>query len=146
MNSRRRRQGVLALLCLAFQATWAACPPTADDGSVLRMEGIELAWRPLLRDGRVLAADRIPMAEHFMLEAQICPGGAPTGITLARVDATMPEHRHGMNYRPRLVALGSGRYRIEGMMFHMAGRWQIEFELVREGREPLRLLHDVRIR
>jgi hypothetical protein len=46
-----------------------------------------------------------------------------------RVDADMPAHRHGMNYRTTVTALGDGRFRAEGLMFHMAGRWRLLFDL-----------------
>jgi hypothetical protein len=42
----------------------------------------------------------------------------------------MPEHRHGMNYRPVVVARGAGLYRADGLMFHMPGRWEIHFDVV----------------
>ncbi|MBK9705147.1 MAG: hypothetical protein IPO75_17875 [Betaproteobacteria bacterium] len=54
---------------------------------------------------------------------------APAPNALA-VDATMPEHRHGMNYRPTVVARGTGIYRADGLMFHMPGRWDLLFDLV----------------
>jgi hypothetical protein len=41
----------------------------------------------------------------------------------------MPEHRHGMNYAPSLQALGDGRWRAEGLLWHMSGRWELRFEL-----------------
>ena len=43
------------------------------------------------------------------------------------VDAWMPEHRHGMNYRPTVTRLAPGRWRAEGLMFHMPGRWELVF-------------------
>jgi hypothetical protein len=54
----------------------------------------------------------------------------------------MPAHKHGMNYRPTIKPLGDGRFRIDGMMFHMAGQWQLAFE-VQAGKEITRLTHDV---
>jgi hypothetical protein len=42
-----------------------------------------------------------------------------------RVDATMPEHGHGMNYRASLAPLGNGHWRAEGLLFHMPGRWAL---------------------
>ena len=33
-----------------------------------------------------------------------------------QVDATMPEHKHGMNYAPTIASRGDGRYRAEGMV------------------------------
>jgi hypothetical protein len=46
----------------------------------------------------------------------------------------MPEHRHGMNYRPTVVKGGDGVYVAEGMLFHMPGRWQLLFDVERDGR------------
>ena len=79
------------------------------------------------------------VGEHFAVEFAVCP--APES---ARVDAWMPEHRHGMNYKPAVAALGGGRYRAEGLMFHMAGRWEFVFEL-RSGGRTERLAHSVRL-
>jgi len=79
------------------------------------------------------------VGEHFAVEFAVCP--APES---AKVDAWMPEHRHGMNYKPTVAALGGGRYRAEGLMFHMAGRWEFVFEL-RSGGRTERLAHSVRL-
>ena len=62
----------------------------------------------------------------------------------ALVDADMPEHRHGMNYRARVQALGGGRYRADGLMFHMPGRWRFVFDLqLPQG--PLRMTRDLEV-
>ena len=72
----------------------------------------------------------IKMGEHFALDLTVCPiGNAPAPRTV-RVDASMPEHRHGMNYRTTITARGPGRYRAEGLLFHMGGRWEIAFDVV----------------
>lgn len=71
----------------------------------------------------------IVVGQPFTLDAAVCarPGAAaPTGL---RVDAHMPEHRHGMNYRTTVTALGESRYRAAGLLFHMPGRWQLVFDL-----------------
>lgn len=107
----------LALTGVAVGAR-AACPPVPADGAVIAGAGAQLAWRV---DGEA----PIAVGRHFALVVQVCPSGA----RLVRVDATMPEHRHGMNYRPTLSALGDGRWRAEGLMFHMAGRWELRFDL-----------------
>ena len=39
-----------------------------------------------------------------------------------------------MNYRPRVSASGDGRYVAEGLLFHMPGRWQLVFDVERDGR------------
>ncbi len=128
---------MLALSVMTGAAN-AACPPTEADGTVLRNGDLLLAYQPLGKTGR------IPMAKHFALDVQLCDKSGISGARLHKADATMPEHRHGMNYRPVITPLGGGRFRVEGMMFHMAGRWELVFE-VQSGKELVRLTHDVQI-
>jgi hypothetical protein len=123
-----RARAAQALLCLLAAPAWAACPPAAADGKLLGAGAgaVQLAWRV---DGGPIVNGR-----HFALLLQVCPASA----TLLRVDAGMPEHRHGMNYRPSLTALGDGRWRADGLLFHMAGRWDMTFDVeAGAGRERL---------
>lgn len=91
-----------------------------------------------LRDGAVQAAwtvegAPITVGKLFAVEVQVCPADA----VLSRVDATMPEHQHGMNYRPRIQRVGAaqdGRWRAEGLMFHMPGRWDLRLDVLVAGR------------
>lgn len=84
---------------------------------------------------------RIETGEPFALVMNVCTkNGKPA--ELVAVDAQMPEHRHGMNYRPSIVAAENGRYRAEGLVFHMPGRWELTFD-VRAGEETERLTHDI---
>ena len=47
----------------------------------------------------------------------------------------MPEHRHGMNYRPVVTAqLGGACTAPKGCMFHMPGRWDLTFDVDADGR------------
>jgi hypothetical protein len=78
-------------------------------------------------------ASAISVAEHFALEIAICAKpGSPAPESL-KVDAHMPEHRHGMNYRATVSSTGAGRYVAEGLLFHMPGRWQLVFDVERGG-------------
>ncbi len=84
---------------------------------------------------------RIEAGEPFALVLNVCTkNGKPA--ELVAVDAQMPEHRHGMNYRPSIVGADNGRYRAEGLVFHMPGRWELTFD-VRAGEETERLTHDI---
>lgn len=107
---------------LTVAAVHAACPPTPADGAVLAEGPVRLAWR----------ADPAPVVQGqpFALQLSVCPVQA----VLTAVDATMPEHRHGMNYRPGLQPLGDGRWRAEGLLWHMSGRWELRFDMRHEGR------------
>lgn len=147
MRSRRWRHGdpwrrtLPGLLLGLFAATVnAACPPCESDGTVIMNGPLALAYQPVIAG----KASRIPMARHFTLEVQLCDKDGVSAALLKNADATMPEHRHGMNYRPVITPLGDGRFRVEGMMFHMAGHWELVFE-VQAGKTVTRLTHDVQI-
>jgi hypothetical protein len=79
------------------------------------------------------------LGKHFVVEFAVCP--APESV---RVDAWMPAHRHGMNYVPAVQALGGGRYRATGLLFHMAGEWEFVFVLRADGATQ-RLVRGLRV-
>jgi hypothetical protein len=84
----------------------------------------------------------IAIGQPFAIESVFCPhGGGPMPSSL-RLDAQMPEHRHGMNYRPTVSPQGRGRFLAQGMVFHMPGRWQLVFD-VTAGSRTERIARDV---
>jgi hypothetical protein len=101
--------------------------------------GTRLESKRLVLSYRTIPS-RIVVGEHFVLELAACPKQGAALPERVKLDAHMPEHRHGMNYRPDLKPLGPGRYRSEGWLFHMPGRWEFVFDLDGE-----RLTHGVRI-
>ena len=120
-------------------AAWTAAATTA--GAACELPGGSAQRIESSRYVVLYRAQPAPLrvGEHFALEFAVCP--APQAV---RVDATMPEHRHGMNYRPTVTAQGGGRYRAEGLMFHMAGRWELVFE-VRAGGATERLAQSLKL-
>ena len=122
------RAGIVAVGALLAAGAAPACPLLPADGTLVAGAHASGAWR---------TADGSPLATARPLEllVTVCPAGA----RLVRVDATMPEHRHGMNYRPTLAEAGDGRWRVQGMLLHMAGRWELRFDTeAPAGRESLR--------
>ncbi len=103
---------------------WAALPVVACPLAAppLHTARVQAAWQ--VDDGAPIVVGR-----HFAIDVQLCPASA----VLARVDATMPEHRHGMNYRPGVQPLGAGRWRVDGLMFHMPGRWELRLDVQADG-------------
>lgn len=82
----------------------------------------------------------IPLNETFALELEVYPGrgSEPSTWPKDRVrdvevafNAWMPDHQHGMNVTPRIVTVGPGRFRVEGLLFHMPGEWEMHFDLTR---------------
>ena len=59
-------------------------------------------------------------------------------------DAHMPEHRHGMNYKPAVVQQADGSYLATGFLFHMPGKWEFVFE-VRGGSKTERFTDSIMV-
>lgn len=92
-----------------------------------------IAWRP--------EGGTIPPLDPFAVEVVVrdpAGGEVPDAVTVL-VDATMPHHGHGMNVEPRIERLaedapgGGARFRAEGMLMHMPGRWEFTVDVVRGG-------------
>ena len=98
----------------------------ADAGRVAAAQRIESARHVLVF--RTPAA--IEVGRHFTVEAVVCARNGTPPATGLRVDAVMPAHRHGMNYRAAVSPRGDGRFVADGLMFHMPGQWQLVFDVV----------------
>jgi hypothetical protein len=134
MTVRLARAVALALSWPA--AAWAACEMPAGFPSAGRVESQSYVL------GYRTVPPKIEIGKHFSVEATVCPktgGAAPKSLA---VDAQMPEHRHGMNYRAKVSPQGEGRFRADGLMFHMPGRWQFVFDVDEAGKRE-RLTKDV---
>ena len=97
-------------------------------------EELRGATRTIEGKGYVVAFRTVPdpivVGAHFALDFAVCPRAKVQPPHAVRVDASMPEHRHGMNYRPVVTVRPSGTYRADGLMFHMPGRWELVFDVV----------------
>jgi hypothetical protein len=69
----------------------------------------------------------IPWGEPFDLRVWVV--GKDTREASLAVDAAMPEHGHGMNRVPVVTAAEDGGYAVEGLLFHMPGRWELYFDV-----------------
>jgi cytochrome c peroxidase len=106
-------------LWLAF-ATALICKSAA--ACIPGLEGIRLESKSY-----VLAYRASPeVGKHFSVDIAACAKNGPAPRTL-KIDANMPDHRHGMNYLPTVKSAGPGRWQAEGLMFHMPGKWQFVF-------------------
>lgn len=87
----------------------------------------------------------IRISEHFAVDLVLCAKDTGRPPVTVRVDATMPEHRHGMNYRTSVTPRGAHQYRAEGLLFHMPGRWEFSFDVQSAGSVE-RISHSVIVR
>ncbi|MGH6622717.1 MAG: hypothetical protein ACREBN_02040 [Burkholderiaceae bacterium] len=105
-----------------------------SDARHIKGSNFSLAWR----------VDPAPLklGEFFSVVVSTC-GAEP--VSRLKVDATMPAHQHGMNYLPSVVAEGNGRFRADGLLLHMPGRWELAFDVASsQARETLRASFDLR--
>jgi hypothetical protein len=126
------RSWLAGALCIAATVARGAdghCGQSLGDNATrLAESGVVLVFKPSIVP--------IPVGQPFGVDFVLCPSTpAPDEV---RVDALLPEHRHGMNYRASVRSLGAQRYRAEGLLFHMPGRWDLIFD-VRRGNTVLRL-------
>ncbi len=133
MEKRRRALRLAAAAAgLALAGAAGACEP-ALQGTRLESARFVLVFKP----------EAVSVAQHFALEVAVCSKTSVSPESI-KIDAHMPDHRHGMNYAPTVKALGPGRWRAEGLMFHMPGRWKFVFELRAAGRSD-RLASEYRL-
>jgi cytochrome c peroxidase len=120
----KRRSSVFFLLVAVIPAAQACTP--ALEGPRLESKTYVLSYRASPEVGK-----------HFSVEIAACAKNGPPPRTL-KIDAHMPEHRHGMNYKPTVKPVGPGHWQAEGLLFHMPGKW--EFVFVVEGERMTREL------
>ncbi|WP_291013068.1 hypothetical protein [Hydrogenophaga sp.] len=106
---------------IASASVYAACPFPADIPAQMTTDAVQARW--------TTEPQPVQVGEPFALLVSLCPANAQ----LLRVDASMPEHRHGMNYRPSIQAIGPGQWRVEGLVWHMAGRWKLQLDTALAG-------------
>jgi YtkA-like len=131
---------------LVAPALWMALQALAGDqcGAALQ------APDPLIAEGdgaRVAFVPRpspVPVGQHFDIDFVVCADSPLRSDAAIRVDADMPAHRHGMNYRASVAPLAGGIFRAKGLMFHMPGRWRVIFDVPLEGR-ALRLTREFEV-
>jgi hypothetical protein len=73
------------------------------------------------------------VAQHFSMQFRACRAEQSLKLDAFKVDALMPKHGHGMNYKANIEMQRDGLYEATGMLFHMSGQWQIRINLSYDG-------------
>lgn len=79
----------------------------------------------------------IPLNEPFAINVRVLDAKSrsePLADVTLDVDGRMPHHRHGMNRQPVVTRGDNGSFHVQGMLFHMPGRWELYFDITRDGR------------
>jgi YtkA-like len=147
-RTRRLPAALVAVLVAAFvgsrlvavivpAAADTVCPAAAQGFEHLKTADAEIGyrWEPA----------ELKVGQFFAAEVVACsiPDRAPVGAIT--IDATMPAHGHGMNYRPKAEPKGPGHYRFTGLMLHMPGTWRVTFQL-EQGAQRTRLTHEFELK
>ncbi|GEM_PF-890352 len=79
------------------------------------------------------APDPIPLNENFAVNFTVTyadgrEAALPADLEL-KADATMPAHKHGMLQKPTIQKETAGKYKVDGMKFHMPGQWVMKVDL-----------------
>lgn len=122
MMHRAAVRRVLLVLSALMPVTAVACEPHLKGSGVEKIDGKRyvLAWR---------AVPPIHVSEFFSLEVALCSREGQPRVSTLRVDAQMPEHQHGTNYRASVRPQGPDRFVVEGLLLHMPGRWEFSFDV-----------------
>jgi hypothetical protein len=131
----QRRATALAIAALVACSAWsgalvlaqaAPCLPV-DAGQAMTSTAQTSPFFVALKPGP------IKVGSPFNVAVTVC---SPSGTPIERVviDATMPAHRHGMNYKPDVVSLGAGKYEARNLVFHMPGTWQFAVAVYADGK------------
>jgi hypothetical protein len=124
------------LLSVGAQAAEPCGSTLSGDKRVLENARYQIAYRT--------EPQTVPVGAHFVVDFAVCPRGKAVAPSAVRVDANMPDHRHGMNYKPVVTKVGPGLYHAEGLLFHMPGRWDLTFDVV-TGNTTQRLASTLRV-
>ena len=141
-----RRAAAVALAGLLV----LAAPLAVGAAHAVCGDGLPNATRTLIETGGLTLAFAprpapIAVGRHFSIDVVVCAASNAPAPALVRVDAEMPAHRHGMNYRAAIHPLDGDRYAVDGLMFHMPGRWRFLFTLGRDRGGQTTLAHEIEI-
>lgn len=120
--------------CLAVLPLVVTAAPGLNRGVDLKTGPLEV----LSERGRYVieyTTDPNPIRRNEMFEMQVMVREplkkAPAKHVTLEVDAGMPGHGHGMNTLPVVKGSSTAGFRVYGMLFHMAGDWEITFTVRR---------------
>jgi hypothetical protein len=119
---------VLALLAATLSA--AGSEPLLQSGALAARLATDAGTFALALES---SPAPIPLNEPFELAVDVKlarPVDDPNPLWLG-VTATMPTHAHGMNTRAQVEPLADGRFLIKGLLFHMAGEWEVSFQVAK---------------
>lgn len=121
--------------CLILLLLWLHIGMTHASNSIVKevwtSKRIEISYQSALQP---IVINRM---HHWIVEIKTLDGLAVEHADV-QVTGGMPAHNHGLPTSPKVTEyLGDGRYRVEGIRFHMNGLWEIRISVKRDGLDEL---------
>lgn len=128
MGRRKARRATMTVLTVCMSLMLSA-PLHAEENARPEQVWTSDATHFLVTFESELQPITINRIHSWILSVQSRNGQA-VGNAEITVQGGMPKHDHGLPTEPRASEnLGDGRYRIEGMRFHMNGSWRIRISI-----------------
>lgn len=116
---------ILVLSCHA--AASESTPPDVIWTSDRFQVSYESALKPIV----------INQIHQWIIQVQTLDGAPVTEAEIS-IDGGMPDHDHGLPTDPQVTGnLGDGRYRVEGLRFHMQGYWELKITIQADNKEDV---------
>jgi len=115
------------VLAAGLAAGFAQAQPAADAAGDTQCVSASCRYR--VGNSSDLQPLAINLIHSWVLHIETTEGDPVIGADIA-IAGGLPEHDHGLASSPRATEeLGGGDYRVEGLRFHMPGRWEIVVSL-----------------
>ncbi|MEM7750628.1 MAG: hypothetical protein AAF346_20430 [Pseudomonadota bacterium] len=135
------RIAALSSVLLVVQTLMAVAGDcTTGHGAQMKVEGVATGLSARISTNPAI----VSVGSPFSASVVIC-GAKGTAIERFTIDATMPRHRHGMNYKPKIVSGAKHTYEASGLFFHMPGLWRFEVT-VQAKQKRQRFTYDVDVK
>jgi len=135
-----RRTAAAALLGVALAVPMPGAAPSALAAPVnatptpapTPIAGATMAWsdKKIFRVSYASSPSPVPLLTvHSWTVTIVDADEHPVDDARLTVLGGMPAHAHGLPTTPTVTSLGGGRYRVDGLKFHMPGAWIVAFRI-----------------
>lgn len=87
---------------------------------------------------------QVLVGKPFSVRVSVCSKKGRPFLGDLKINAMMPMHKHGMNYKPSVQKISDGKFEIKGFVFHMPGKWQYKIDL-KQGDSSDKVLIDYKL-
>jgi hypothetical protein len=142
-----RSRSLVVIVAAIAACTIAFAGPVATEPPDIETATSRWGTARVLRASYAPSVSPVPLiALHSWTVHVTDAAGRPVDGAELTVVGGMPEHTHGLPTVPQVTALGGGDYRIDGLKFHMPGRWSVIVRIARSADETDSVRFDLDVR